>query len=563
MPAIYLTSELTHREGAEVIYYFFAADDRRRSNAAVMLRSLISQSIQLETQKDLLRHLRPRMSSTSATKQFVSTPGSLWTVFTAMLEDLTDHALYFVIDGLDECVNGDQGWIAERFINLGGEYTSKFLRVAIVSRPLLDLQDVSHIDLDAPTLLEARQDVHLHIATKVEAIARRLKLSKEKKDTLEEALAGGAQHTFLWVGFVAAELSRKKTYTEVLRTLATMPGDLYGLYCRMLKNIDADNADMAAVILRWVLFASRPLEVRELASLLQLGDIPLNERIDIAEDHITLCGGILRTVDVELDYTGRDDLKAHNRVYLPHRGTQIELVHESARDFLLQLNNLDTEVPHIYRFDYRNSQAQCAEDCLLSIAASTPDDEDLVGGYPWYDWPMHARKAGECALGMMTTMRLFDADNTAAFDRWWTKAASYHYPGRDAPTRKCHPIHVAAYFGIFLWVKRLLTDPYSRGQRLTIVEDSIALSDRSRLYDGDGGPPKLTALYYAMASYHVDVVVLLLAHGAEPTGGSDEGSMLQHVVAKGTPGTARLLLDYGIDVNATSRGTTNGGLRSK
>lgn len=83
--------------------------------------------------------------------------------------------------------------------------------------------------------------------------------SEAFREAVETAVLARAEGTFLWIGSVMDELSRKATCTEVLEALKSLPYGLHASYSRMLLQIQPAHKETSALILRWTTMAQRHL----------------------------------------------------------------------------------------------------------------------------------------------------------------------------------------------------------------------------------------------------------------------------------------------------------------
>ncbi|OQO14028.1 hypothetical protein B0A48_00903 [Cryoendolithus antarcticus] len=340
MLSIYLTGELDLMKRSILVYYFFMAGDPRRDNATAMMRTLIWQLVNTAAEPQLVNHLSECMVSTVRSKQVMSEPETMWKMFTALVGALQQREVYCIIDGLDECISDDQDWIARKLIGNGPDGGLTILRTLGLSRPTLDLRSARHIDLDGAASPEIASDVRLYISTATTAIADRLDLSEAKRTMLEFDLAERAQGSFLWISFAISACARKGTYTRLMESLEKMPEGLFGIYRRILDDIEDDCKSDVVRVLQWVAMAKRPLHVRELAFLLRPTTTAFEEQIELTCDHIALCGPFLQLQEVEAhDW---DTLFGNTRfqtllqpVPRYRNRTQVNFVHDTVKEYLL------------------------------------------------------------------------------------------------------------------------------------------------------------------------------------------------------------------------------------
>lgn len=111
--------------------------------------------------------------------------------------------------------------------------------------------------------------------------------------------------------FVMHELSKKTTCVETM--LSNLPSGLPALYSRMLLQVESSRRPIISKIIRWVTIAIRPLKLQELVAAISIQSTESLSSNQIMLDYILLSG---------------HNLKIHEQ--------HVNLVHESARDYLLQ-----------------------------------------------------------------------------------------------------------------------------------------------------------------------------------------------------------------------------------
>jgi hypothetical protein len=114
------------------------------------------------------------------------------------------------------------------------------------------------------------------------------------------------------------------TMAEVLSTLESIPHDLEGYYVRVMQRIPQDRQEAAATIFSILLSAQRSLTDRELAVAFLCAGKP---------SHYTKH----KDLDKDLRLSMSGYAKGVCRTLIKVTGTTIEIVHQSARTFLLEL----------------------------------------------------------------------------------------------------------------------------------------------------------------------------------------------------------------------------------
>lgn len=175
------------------------------------------------------------------------------------------------------------------------------------------------IDLDLKTE-KLQNDLFRFIDREIELLS----LEKPYMDIEEvrNTLKTKTNDTFLWVSLVIKELRKDLTSEAIKARLKTLPHDLYGIYQRLLDEIPEASRQRAKQILIWVTFAKQPLNIKGLATALSS-----------ASD---LCQSIY-----EFEQALKDFIRMYSSLVHEQNGI-INLVHQSAKDFMLQEFSRDT-----------------------------------------------------------------------------------------------------------------------------------------------------------------------------------------------------------------------------
>jgi ankyrin repeat domain-containing protein 50 len=198
--------------------------------------------------------------------------------FKKLLLSLSDHSpakrLYLIIDAVDESDDNDRRDILELLFDLCSQTKYCVVKVFVASRP------VALLDRNISNFHFIRlQD---HTKSDISNFARYFLNRLEFTGFLERAaeyIVENAQGVFLWVQLVGEELLAYDVEgcaeEEVFEFLQSLPTELEGFYELMLNKIGRKSADFRDGIkmLRFVLFARRPLSVSELLHALGIRDI--------------------------------------------------------------------------------------------------------------------------------------------------------------------------------------------------------------------------------------------------------------------------------------------------
>lgn len=173
---------------------------------------------------------------------------------------------------------------------------------------------------------------------------------------------------FLWINLLEQEISPGQNAKELKNTVREMPSGIGEAYSRELEKIarlPPSQKSRAVMILRWTLFAIRPLQVKELAEALVVSDDDLEEYpIDdlpdswedgfVDEDYVKemilgRCGSLLQL--------------RSNSAEVPLADHTVHFVHFSVKEYLSNLSS--TAFPNQWAAEFGLSQA-VDEEILLS-----------------------------------------------------------------------------------------------------------------------------------------------------------------------------------------------------
>ena len=276
-----LVEHLAEKRQKRLAYFFCSSENESTREPYAILKSWIAQLVQMNDDAidaaekvDKGHEVRP------------PTHSELWLLFTSISEKIPQST--FVVDGFDECnqANSTTGF---RTIDGRSQFLQDLVRatsqsstqILMVSRNLSDIRsgfsseslDMTSVMLHeyAITAADTSEDVSCFAASMVDA-----KLPKKSKK-LREDIAGEAARKcdgmFLWLHLLRDELRPGENAKELRHTVSEMPAGIDQAYEKDLERISklkTNKKDRAIAILRWILFAVRPLTVREMCEALAL-----------------------------------------------------------------------------------------------------------------------------------------------------------------------------------------------------------------------------------------------------------------------------------------------------
>jgi nucleoside-triphosphatase THEP1 len=296
-----------------ISFFFCQASDERINRATAVLRGLIFMLV--DQQPSLLSHIRRQYDKTGK-QVFVDVNAweALSEILTSILEDQQLQTTYLVIDAVDECTIG-----RARLLELVAQKSSAYPHVKwiVSSRNWPAIEETLDaatrktklcLELSETSVAEA---VATYIDYKVQKLTEKKKYNEEIRHAVFQHLLSNAHGTFLWVALVCEKLAHVPK-RNVRKRLEEFPSGLDKLYERMLDQIsESDDAEFCKSLLSIIMTVYRPITLDELTSCIDLSEKNADDS-DLAEI-ISLCGS-----------------------FLTLRGRTISLVHQSAKDSLLQ-----------------------------------------------------------------------------------------------------------------------------------------------------------------------------------------------------------------------------------
>lgn len=286
-----------------IAFFFCRASEESLNTFSAVLRGLIFMLV--EQQPSLTNHFQNSFDGHNSWVALVET-------LARILNDPTLHPTYFVIDGLDECIE-DRQFLLDLIV----EHSSAHEKVKwiVSSRNWVEIElslgrvtkMTLQLELNEVTLSKA---VHFFIDYKVKKLADAIPRKPEVWKDVKDHLLQNANDTFLWVALVCEELAKASRLGSVMEKLGEFPPGLENIYKRMMSQISEINSssdpETCLSILGLVTTVLRPITLEEMMVYIEVrGDV--NDALDL----VRLCGSFLSVQD----------------------GT-IFLIHQSAKDFL-------------------------------------------------------------------------------------------------------------------------------------------------------------------------------------------------------------------------------------
>ncbi|KAF7979104.1 hypothetical protein HWV62_43632 [Athelia sp. TMB] len=446
--------------------------------------------------------------------------------------------VYIILDALDECVDRESllDWICDLEQQKSGK-----LHMMLTSRKEPDIKE-SLDSMNPIHVTLAGKFVHADIATYLDAkLLKMIRCNACTRARIKEVLMEHADGI----------------PDEVEKQLQSLPKDLDGLYDQIL--VKSPNSEALKRFLMWLAFASRPLEVEELAEVVT---------VDFSSDHLPSHNRRLRYDDA------KSTLFVCSSFVTEFEGT-VKLAHMSMKEYLLS-ERIKSGNAAFFSVSEALSHSLIAQTCLAYLL-NLGKVSDLVESIIQSDFPLAPYAAGhwishmklghcdDSSLSQMT-MKIFSSDSNALVN--WVRL---HDPDQVDPferdlekpvERIAASLYYASSYGLQEVVNHLLKTGANVNARSGEYGSALAVASfvghcsivRELLENGaevDAQCKHGTALQIASHQGHDIVVQLLLENGAEVDEQCGSGTALLRASSGGHADVVRQLLNNGADVNSS------------
>lgn len=349
------------RPSSTVFYFLFKSIDIDKNSMTAAARSLLYQLYKNRGSTDaaLVEDIKKQLDDSGQihAKSF----RTIWSLFNEYAANVP--GLVIVIDALDECIE-------PRLLIRGLQQLCKSsaVKVIVTSRRekelVQDLRDWMPIGMGVK---EITADIAVFLAYK---ISRSPKLSDPRVcSSVFNALQSRSNGMFLWVALMIKDLKSKSSVYEIQDALLALPEGLDNMYERILRRLDSSlrssTKKLCLRVLRWVVCATRPLQLKELEEALKLEYGADRPRSDFDFDN-------------DLLHTERDIELACGSLLTVRSGT-VQLIHLSAGEFLQNQSirlNIDDSLRQ-YLVDVPSVSAHIASHCASYLLSQCAPPEVL------------------------------------------------------------------------------------------------------------------------------------------------------------------------------------------
>ncbi|QYS94974.1 Kinesin [Trichoderma simmonsii] len=293
---------------------------------------------------------------------------------------LTTNRFYLIIDAVDESDEIDRRDILNLFYELCSKMSHCVVKIFIASRPVAQLEARRDQFLD---FIRLQDETASDISNFTQSLLDGLDFHHHLTQAIEYIL-DNAQGVFLWVKLIGEELIRlhEDGYSEqdIFDLLKQLPTELEELYALMLDKMRRNKPCLTygLKMLRFILFARRPLTVDELLHSLGIPDslepdlnLNLSEETFLkripSERFIISCGGNF------IEVKERDGERI------------VQVIHQTVREFFLDTQGIPANTE--FRIDTMRAHICIAITCiryLKTCTTNTWSTEKLSGNQLWY-----------------------------------------------------------------------------------------------------------------------------------------------------------------------------------
>ncbi|PHH91755.1 hypothetical protein CDD83_10399 [Cordyceps sp. RAO-2017] len=254
----------------------------------------------------------------------------------------SDMKQFIVIDGLDELPDKQREEVVQRLkdiVRKSDDYDPGKIRVLLVSIDLADMrrlvQSADQIDVYELRAESTLRDISRYVTRQVCRDREHFSgLSDGDLQRARSSICSNSQGMFLYAFLVVDNLLRQPTVGHVVHELreTKLPDTLAEAYGRIIqrlrRDLHANSWQIARNVFGWLACAKRPLKWHELQMAISMS---LDSQFQIqmpdparrlCKDVRELCGSLIQVIG----------------------GQQIEFVHQTAQDYVLQEESLDRKV---------------------------------------------------------------------------------------------------------------------------------------------------------------------------------------------------------------------------
>lgn len=423
-----------------VSYFFCVAENERTRDPYAILRAWVGQILQAtDGALEIMEGFFSQLMGDDAL-----TYSELWDLLMTVCRAIPDCT--FVLDGFDECTNVTSAAHYHKddsrsdFLrDLMDTLRQVNVRVLVVSRDVADIREFLNKDSadESGVSMWEYQITAKDTTADVKAFSIHVvdqKLPRKKADLRQQIATEAASRSdgmFLWIQLLEKEISPGQNAKELKAAVRGMPSGISQAYARELEKMDllpSKDRKKAIMVLRWVLFAIRPLQVKELAEALIVsdGDLDIYPKDDLPdewedsfvnEDYVNtiilgFCGSLLRLRS-----------KSHGSPLASHT---VHFVHFSVKEYLMSSEQESSWARRLGLADASAEEESLSQICLRYLTLDAFEDMPAdtrpypflsYAAWAWYFHSYHQKPLPGPGI-VIGTKRAFDP--TASSWKVWT-----------------------------------------------------------------------------------------------------------------------------------------------
>ena len=488
-----------------------------------MLLSLLRQLI--EGRKSIPEGIRTAFKAYQQTQR----PLSIEDVRQLILDVVNSSSdnMYIVVDAMDECASPQRRVFLQA---LSGLTKSANAHLMITGRPHVDDFDRLFPNFAKLEISADEEDLRRYIHHELDLHSIRDVIEEDFADEVAEQLITVSCGMFLLAVLhlrTLVNMTSVGAIQDALGSLSENLSEAYGTTISRIQHLPGSRSELGMNVLQWVCFSVRPLRVEELQEVLCVkhGQTSRNAKYrPVLRILLECCQGLV-LIDSETmlvrpaHYTVQEHIVDYASALFPHHGLEIVrscLTYLTFDDFasgpLSTLREIEKRVEGYPFFHYAASYWH-------THFASLPDPRD-VEELLW-------RFLG--SAGLRGTAKQVSAFVGGLVIRYW-----------QAPECLSHTaLHTACLAGLTSVVTQLLdaSHPHSTQREDINVQSHIGT----------------TPVIQAASCGYVEIVQLLLQHGADPYIENSYGNALQCAAEAGESSTIRVLVQHGMSPGSDPR----------
>ncbi|KAL2840958.1 hypothetical protein BJX68DRAFT_258316 [Aspergillus pseudodeflectus] len=550
-----------------VCSFFCSGNSDAQRNPSAIPRSWVHQAVHHDDDiLDLVLQYLNKCGNTKATHSDVL----------HLLRDIISHnpTLIFVVDGLDECprtnterteLHRNRTDVLREIMREGAGIGARLL---VVSREEGDIKSQLRPHGPHPPgikfdeLAISKDNVSSDVARFAEHVVTQ-KLAGNQHQLCQELSAQMAQKSdgmFLLIRLQSQNLRPRKGKNQLRRAVDEMPTDIVQVYKRHwddIQRLPPSDKQRAEAILRWVVFARRPLTILQLSEVVtvmdtseddepQFDDLPDSFDEEFVDDEILgICGSFL-----ELRGTTPDE---------ELRKKTVHLIHFSASEFLLGQHGYAPFADTMLQEYHLAQKCLGYIDCSATWQPELNENLELIQDRPFlvyasFHWFQHVGACAHSPYDMNPRLLSF----FSVVNPNWSEWRSYYEYSEDEDSEKLGSEESDSEEGSDTDKGNPEAGPIPGGRTyyaaLFGLEYVMEYLHKTGIFDkdqsgGEHGNPLQAAAFRGQTG----ALKFLLDVGANPEAEGRFGSALHAAVAGNQEGSVAMLLRHGASVSVANR----------